>query len=284
MVSKNKNYWMYLVLIFLVVQVIGLVSANYYFKQDLNLGIINNNPNDVWNAVALVGEIIFMTALILIFKKLFKSKGYLKLFEYFALFVGMVVVLEIFLPYVSALFISFLLLWIRDILKRHKSFGKILLWYNNLLLALSIAGAGSLIGLSLGLLPVTFFLILLSIYDFVAVFYTKHMVTLANMFKKQKLSLMFSIPTKKKNYFLGGGDLVVPLVVSSSLFIVLITKYSFITTMIAVILIWITSLIGLAWTFWFLENNRMNIKALPALPPQAILILMVIFWVYVFLV
>jgi len=284
MVSKNKNYWMYLVLIFLVVQVIGLVSANYYFKQDLNLGIINNNPNDVWNAVALVGEIIFMTALILIFKKLFKSKGYLKLFEYFALFVGMVVVLEIFLPYVSALFISFLLLWIRDILKRHKSFGKILLWYNNLLLALSIAGAGSLIGLSLGLLPVTFFLILLSIYDFVAVFYTKHMVTLANMFKKQKLSLMFSIPTKKKNYFLGGGDLVVPLVVSSSLFIVLITKYSFITTMIAVILIWITSLIGLAWTFWFLENNRMNIKALPALPPQAILILMVIFWVYVLLV
>ena len=282
--SKSKNYWVYLILIFLIVQIIGLISASFYFKQDLALGIINNNPNDVWNAVALVGEIIFMTALILIFKKLFKSKGYLKLFEYLALFVGMVVILDIFLPYVSALFITLILLWIRDILKRNKSFEKILLWYNNLLLALSIAGAGSLIGLSLGLLPVTFFLVLLSIYDFIAVFYTKHMITLANMFKKQKLGLMFAIPTKKKNYFLGGGDLVVPLVVSSSLFIVLITRYSFVTTIIAVVLVWITSLIGLAWTFWFLENNKMKIKALPALPPQAVFILMVIFWVYVLLV
>jgi presenilin-like A22 family membrane protease len=219
----------------------------------------------------------------LFLKRFFKKTRYLSIFEFLALFFGMIVVLDVFLDYFAAILVSAILLLIRNYLGRHSSFKKILLWYNNFLLSLAIAGAGSLIGLSLGLLPVIVFLVLLSIYDIIAVFYTKHMVTLAKMFIKQKLALTFALPLKKKVYQLGGGDIVVPLTVSASFFFVLIRTYPFKVAIIPIILIWVASIVGLLGTFWYLSINKRKIKVLPALPPQAILILISIIISYLFI-
>ncbi len=279
----NSKFILYLIIIFIVVQVIGLATANYYSSQDIRISIVTDNPDDIINAVAIIVEILFITGLMLVLRKLFKKRGYLHIFEFLALLIGMIIVFDIFLPYISALFISFLVLYIRHILKENPNYQKTLLWYNNVLLGLAIAGAGAIIGLSLGLIPVIVFLILLSIYDFIAVFYTKHMVTLAKMFIKQKLALTFAIPSKKRTFQLGGGDIVIPLTVSASFFFVLIKSYSFWIAILPIIGIWIASLLGLFWTFWFITNNKRGIKVMPALPPQAILMLIVIIITYILL-
>ena len=280
----NSKFVIFFIILFLFIQVLGLITANYYSSQeDIRLTIITDNPDDIINAIAIIVEIVLLTGLMLFLKRFFKKTRYLSIFEFLALFFGMIVVLDVFLDYFAAILVSAILLLIRNYLGRHSSFKKILLWYNNFLLSLAIAGAGSLIGLSLGLLPVIVFLVLLSIYDIIAVFYTKHMVTLAKMFIKQKLALTFALPLKKKVYQLGGGDIVVPLTVSASFFFVLIRTYPFKVAIIPIILIWVASIVGLLGTFWYLSINKRKIKVLPALPPQAILILISIIISYLFI-
>ncbi len=282
-IPKDNSFIIYLIIIFIIIQIIGLIVSNYYSKTGAVRGVITSDPNDIVNALFIIGEILVFTGVLLLLKKYFKSGNYLFVFEFLALFAGMVVVFQIFLSYLISMLLAFVLLWIKSILSNHiTKFKKINLWFNNFLLGIAIAGAGSIIGLSLGILPVIIFLILLSIYDIIAVFYTKHMVVLAKMFIKKKIALTFSIPSKKKIYQLGGGDIVVPLVVSSSYLFLLLKYVSFNIAIIPIIGIWVASLLGLVWTFYVLQKG--NIKVMPALPPQAILMLSVIIISYVLLI
>ncbi len=273
----SQEFIFYLIIIFLVVQVIGLVTASYYASlQDLRITLITDNPNDIINAVYLIFQILFVTGIILLIRRFSKKTGYLRIFEYLAIFVGATVVFEVFVPSVISMYLAVVLLFIKYLLEKYKpKFNNLIIWYNNFLLAIAIAGAGSIIGLSLGLIPVIVFLILLSIYDIIAVFYTKHMITLAKTFSKSKMALIFYIPTKEKTYQLGGGDLVIPLVISSSFYFFLINlNYSFLKAIVPILLIWASSLLGLFLTFYILK--KFNLKAMPALPLQALFMIIVI--------
>jgi len=279
--QNSNSYLIYLILIFLVVQIIGLVVASYYSKTDSIKGVLTDNPNDIINALFIIGEILVFTGIVLLLKRFFKSGNYLYVFEFIALFVGIVVVLDVFMSYLLAVIISFALLVIKRYLKDKTKFKKLLMWYNNLLLGLAIAGAGAIIGLSLGLIPIIVFLVLLSIYDIIAVFYTKHMVVLAKLFIKKKIALTFSIPSKERIFQLGGGDIVIPLTLSASYFFILIKSFSFWISIVPIILIWISSLIGLIWTFWILRTGK--VKVMPALPAQTLLMLVVVIVSYIVL-
>lgn len=276
----DSNFFIYFIIIFLFIQILGIFTANYYFQMDAVRGVFTENPNDIINAFGIILEILVFTFLIIFLKRFFKKQNYLNFFEVMALFVGSIVVFDVFLPYFSAIGVTVLLFLIRNVLKRKKEYEKDLMWFNNFLLALAIAGAGSIIGLSLGVIPVVVFIILLAIYDIIAVFYTKHMVVLANMIIKKKLAFTFSIPTKKRVFQLGGGDIVIPLVTSVSFFYILIGKYTFIQAIIPIILIWLSSILGLVITFVILSKSK-KIKALPALPIQTFLMLIVILYIFV---
>jgi presenilin-like A22 family membrane protease len=65
----------------------------------------------------------------------------------------------------------------------------------------------------LNMVSVSLFLIIISIYDFIAVYKTKHMVKLAKTHAKMKTFPGLIIPYGKKNKaaILGGGDLGLPL-------------------------------------------------------------------------
>ncbi len=278
---KSNSYLIYLILIFLVIQIIGLVVASYYSRTDAIKGVLTDDPNDIINALFIIGEILVFTGVVLLLKRFFKSGNYLYVFEFLALFVGIVVVLDVFVSYLLAIIISFVLLVIKRYMKDKVKFKKLLMWYNNILLGLAIAGAGAIIGLSLGLIPIIVFLVLLSIYDIIAVFYTKHMVVLAKMFIKKKIALTFSIPSKERVFQLGGGDIVIPLTLSASYFFILIKSFSFWVSIIPIILIWISSLLGLIWTFWILRTGKA--KVMPALPAQTLLMLVVVIVSYIIL-
>jgi presenilin-like A22 family membrane protease len=105
----------------------------------------------------------------------------------------------------------------------------------NLALIFSISGAGAIIGASLGVFPVLIFIAIISIYDFISVFLTKHMVYIAKEITKTPTAFTLAFPykfkkpkkvvlegkkvTKKFHVFqLGGGDIAIPLIFSVSAF------------------------------------------------------------------
>ena len=96
------------------------------------------------------------------------------------------------------------------------------------------AGAAAILGISLSIIPVILLLILLAVYDAIAVYHTKHMITLAEGVMDLRLPILFIVP-KHRNYsfrtetfekeerdafFMGLGDAVMPaiLVVSAYFF------------------------------------------------------------------
>lgn len=272
------KFYIYLVFIFLVIQIFGLYLTTLFINQEMVTGLFTKDPNNLLNAVFLFLEILVFTVLILVLRKYFKGQGYLYIFEFLALFLGMILVFDLFLPYLSAVIVAFLVLMIRKVLNKG-NFKNSLYWFNNLILGISISGIGSLLGLSLGFFSVMLFLVILSVYDLVAVFYTKHMITLANMFTKKKLALVFYLPTKKRVYQLGGGDIVLPLCVSSSAFYFFNNLFGVFKALISVIAIWIASLLGLFWVFYIIKKNKA--KAMPALPPQTFLIVLVVLVLFI---
>jgi len=101
------------------------------------------------------------------------------------------------------------------------------------------AGAASIFGISLSLLPVIILLVILLIYDAISVYKTKHMITLAEGVVDMKSPILFIVPKKRGYsyrtegigkieeggergaYVIGMGDLIMPsiLVVSANVFL-----------------------------------------------------------------
>ena len=118
-------------------------------------------------------------------------------------------------------------------------------------------------------------LVLLSVYDYVAVFKTKHMVTLAKSVTKKNLSFTYALPTKEHQFELGTGDLVMPLVFATSVLASTKPLYPFPQYLVPPTLILLASLTGLILTISYL-SKRIG-KALPALPPQTALMIAAFF-------
>lgn len=101
------------------------------------------------------------------------------------------------------------------------------------------AGASSIFGISLSVLPVIVLLLLLAIYDAISVYKTKHMIDLAEGVMDMRLPILFVIPKhlkysfisdsfdkeegeEREAFFMGLGDAIMPtiLVVSANVFLV----------------------------------------------------------------
>jgi presenilin-like A22 family membrane protease len=105
---------------------------------------------------------------------------------------------------------------------------------------LTAAGAAALFGVSLAVLPTLLLLVALIVYDYIAVYKTKHMLTLAEGVTSLNLPILFVLPTKlhysyirskakikelkpgeRETFIMGLGDAVMPtiLAVSANVFI-----------------------------------------------------------------
>ena len=205
--------------------------------------------------------------LILRFVKFEKEKGTIfKILFILAVLLGGLLFLETWLPeHLSLIFIFVLIFWW---LKKPS------VLIQDLLIILGIAGTGSILGLSLNPLMVIALLIIFSIYDFIAVYKTKHMVRMAKAMLESRAILAIVIPPNifgfreslekiqpgGKFLILGGGDIAFPLIFSVSL----IPSGIFNSLIVALF-----SLIGLFASFWFFTKQKER-KPIPALPPIAL--------------
>lgn len=147
-------------------------------------------------------------------------------------------------------------------------------FWQNLTVAISIAGISSVFGLSLNPFSVVVILLVLSVYDYIAVYKTKHMVAMAQTMLNYHAILAFIIPEKFTGWWddldkakpgqgymvLGGGDVALPLImiVSSSL---LSLRHAVLVAFFVLLGLFVTHVLFVT------QTTR---KPMPALPPMAL--------------
>lgn len=218
------------------------------------------------------------TALMLVLYKL-KASLVIKAWFALAIFLTLNVFFSTFLEFIYAILATAIFFIIRYKTKRWQ--------IRNLVDICAFAGAGALFGSMIGILPAIILLILLSVYDIVSVFYTKHMVSLAKSGVKSDTFMGISYPKasgiskeekevegdsdktdnkvksrtkeEKESKFgvLGGGDIIIPMIVS----IALIKKFTILSGVFAVLFS------ALSLSVLLLKSKKG--KFYPAIPPLA---------------
>jgi len=131
---------------------------------------------------------------------------------------------------------------------------------------LASAGVGAVFGFSLDIVPALVFVIGLSAYDFLSVFWTKHMVYMAKELGKRNLAFSVAateeVPGKRgkperSTLELGTGDMVIPLMLAVSAYKISMNPLDSIAVVFG-------AMTGLFIVLWYVSSRK---TFLPALPP-----------------
>lgn len=252
------------VILFGLTLIVGLYTAYYYafyFTDLVQVGAIKFTLADLV-ILAILFVAIFLAA---------RHKGVarfsFKLFLLLIVFSGTQVVLGTFVPspWDLAAAVIFTLVFARG--------GNVLL--HNLGIILGIGGIAAVFGLSISVEFGLILLVALSLYDIIAVYVTKHMVTMAKSMVESGAVFGFLIPFEFKGFFhsreqakagiganfmiLGSGDIGLPLIFAVSLVRISLTS-AIITAAFSLLGLFITHILFL---------NQGKRKAMAALPPIA---------------
>jgi presenilin-like A22 family membrane protease len=278
-----------IILIFVLMQLIGLYIGNVY------IGLIRSNVLPQPQAIPgvssdspevsflLFGYIIITTVIMLFVIRIKKSA--VRGIEAFVVFVSSWVTFSFLIPF------QFQDIW----LGAAQSLGLFGLLMNiftpDLLLAIGLtvwkvfrptiisqdvaaifsgSGVGAILGMSLGIAPSIIFMMILSVYDFVSVFITKHMITMAKAVTERPMAFTIAAPHKFKQstyvpakgakkkvhvFQLGLGDIVIPLMFS----VAILNSFSILNSLMAMA----GSVVALIILTLIITRKPM---ALPALP------------------
>ena len=266
------------VAVFLSVQGLGLHIGQIYFNA-IQAGVVEpivSNPESVATSLYLISYILVATVVIMLIIKF--KRNLLRALEIFVLFMSSWITFGFLIP-VSILYIDVgMILAIALIIWKLKRPG---FASQTTSVIFSLSGIGSILGASLGVIPSLVFLLAVSIYDFISVFLTKHMVFMANAIVKEPTIFTVSMPadfkavsklSKKSKagktevirmFNLGSGDIALPLVFLVSVMSNIGLKNA------------IFSLVGVTVALFILLNWRIKDtltkpRAMPAMPYLAL--------------
>lgn len=249
---KNLNSFLFIIGIYVSIQVIGLYvgfGLIGFFEENPEY-VTFEDPDDPKVSGQLFLYILLMTGVLLLLIK-YKLDIFIQVLMTIAFLSGMVITFQRFIGWGFAV-IPAVALFALNFKFDH-------IFLKNCTLILVISGIGAYLGANLGVIPCLIFLILLSIYDIIAVFGTGHMITLADE-GRGRFPFMFTIPFGKGEMEIGTGDFVVPLMFSVSL---LGDPYGLKFALVSAL----GGLIGALALFFYAMRKEHH--ALPALPPIA---------------
>ncbi len=163
------------------------------------------NPSDPKNSITYFVAIIAFTIFVMMLAK--RSEKVLRIVMYSVLFLSS---LYVFYPFFGFASVIPSILTLYFLLKKPN---KLTMNISAFILA---CGVTAMFGISLEPFPVLILLVILAIYDFIAVYSTKHMIDLAENIIKLKLPLLFMIPARERPLILGVGDVVIPNILTVS--------------------------------------------------------------------
>lgn len=201
-----------------------------------------SNPEDTGNVIIWIAIILVFTAFIFVVIKMNKKW----IIQAFILFTVASTLYYVFFAVFSAVLtpeLNFILTIILSITLTVVLY-KFPEWYVIDIIGVLIgAGAASIFGISLAIIPTLVLLVLLAVYDYIAVYRTKHMIALAEGVMDLRLPILFVIPKRwnysfltekfdkeeREAFFMGLGDAVMPtiLVISANVFVVNSGYYTF---------------------------------------------------------
>ena len=205
------------------------------------------------------------TAIVLGLSRIMHGGFLLRLFFLFAIFSGTFVTFNIFIADFWAFIFSLCLVSLYVIWPY--------VWLHNLVLILTLPGIAALLGVSFNPWAVVFILIFMSVYDYVAVYKTRHMVKMARAMIKGRAIFAMIFPEHWRGFksrlnearpgegfmMLGTGDFVFPLIMA-------VSAYS--VSANSAWLVFSFALLGLLLMHLIFVSQKIR-RPMPALPPLA---------------
>ena len=272
------------VMFFAITQIVGIYAGAVLTNEALsNADMLNfsvapmQNANDPLNALFFIVYIVVGAVGMIFLARHYKGMLLFQLLETMIIFsASTIVFFTICLSFLQMDFVTALL--VGSALGLLLAAAKFVnAEVKNTAAVISSAGVGALFGFSLGFLPITIFIILLSVYDYIAVFKTKHMIEMARELSTRNLSFAITaknIPARKpsekteayveramnegERMDLGTGDLSVPAMISVSAYALGPNG------LLYAIAVAIGSTVSLFFMLKFVSERRVF---LPALPP-----------------
>ncbi len=207
--KHNIGITLVLVSFFLIAQLIGIAIVKQYQAEELPYHIERPQFEKTTSYIQIVFMVLVATALSIIMMRL-KAVVFFKFWFFIGIFFLLTVSFGAFLAQGIALFLALALAGWR-ILKNN-------LLVHNFTEFFLYGGLATLLADSLTILSASILLILISIYDMIAVWKTKHMVSLAKFQAKSKVFSGFLVPYKNGTAILGGGDVAFTLLFTVSAF------------------------------------------------------------------
>ncbi|KAF5437218.1 Presenilin-like membrane protease, A22 family [Candidatus Methanophagaceae archaeon] len=202
------------------------------------------NPESMWNPIYFFVTIMIFTALILLVFKFGGDK-----LVYFVMLAAVAVTIYYVMVALEALIYSFMegasvqIYSLMQLVQPYSVLPVVLTIILTLLLykypewyvldatgVIIAGGATAIFGVSLGIVPVLLLMIMLAIYDAIAVYKTKHMVSLAESIVDLRVPILFVLPRKRKfsllkngdmdeAFYMGLGDAIIPSILVVSAFV-----------------------------------------------------------------
>lgn len=251
--------------LFGLTQLAGIYAAYRFLPELSPVGPGRLSGISFYDLAVLV---IFVLLLIFIVRRFkFISSVFFKFFLTLIVFAGAQTILGLWFSPPISILVAVLLL--------------ILFWFFNnvflqdLVMILTFAGVGGILGISLAPETIVLILVILSFYDIIAVYKTRHMVELADAMIQSRAIFGFVVPSSFKNFgeritqvspgeqfmILGSGDVVLPLLLSASLVR---------TSIIQSVIVALFSALGLFLMHLIFTNQKIR-RPMAALPPIAMM-------------
>jgi len=251
---------------FIIAQLLGIYTGTVILK-DMSANpyvsglVVTQNAEEPLNAVFFIAYILLGAGIMIGLIRLFKLYAVMfRLLEFFLISTSSSIVfyavLRLALDYDTSTIVAVVLALA---FATYRFFNPAL---KNAAAIMATAGVGVVFGVSLGLFPLILFLILLSAYDYLSVFTTKHMVEMANFVIKQDLAFTVTArgpPVKpgqvEQRIDLGTGDMIAPIMLEVSALSMSPTATAFVL---------VGAIISMALFITMVWKKKM---VLPALPP-----------------
>ena len=260
MLSHNLNLKIFLqeLVSFFLIGVLSIFSVSKIYE----FGEISNTSISWWQFLLAFGV---GTAVILGLIRIMHGGFFLRIFFLLALFSGTLITLGIFLSNIWSLIFSLLLVMAYSFYPY--------VWFHNLVLILTLPGIAAALGASITPYAAVILLIFMSVYDYIAVYKTEHMVKMAKAMITGRAIFAMIYPEHWHGFkahlnkahpgegfmMLGTGDFVFPIIMATS-------AYSISAAAAWTVLI--VSLLGLLLMHLIFSLQKVR-RPMPALPPLA---------------
>ncbi|MEK7154395.1 MAG: presenilin family intramembrane aspartyl protease, partial [Patescibacteria group bacterium] len=252
-----------ILLLFGLTQLAGIYAAYKFLPELEPAQPMRFSGFSFYDFVILVVFVLFLVFIIRRFKLV--SSVFFKIFLTIVAFAGAQAMLAIWLSPLASTLAAVLLLFL------FWSFNNVFL--QDLMMILTFAGVGAVLGVSITPGTVVLILIVLSFYDIIAVYKTRHMVELAKAMIRSRAIFGFVVPVSFGGFkermervspgeqfmILGSGDVILPLLLSASLVRASINQ---------AVIVALFSALGLFFMHLIFTNQKIR-RPMAALPPIA---------------